>query len=270
MDKRVLPSFGERLRASLILVLLPLAILQWLPLEGFTLTVQLPGFYLAQPIGLRTGSTLIIAGMAASGMNWLIRSHPSGKRNTLPHLLLPFLTTLAIGSILPSIPQGGLWWIAFLFGALLLTLVFLAEFTILDTSNPFFPLTAGGLTLLGGVLFLLVASSLRFIAMRLTLLLPTLGIFTFLLALRLFHLYLPQRWEIYWSAGIALLILQLAAPLHYWPVGVVPFGLMLAGPFYALLLLAMAVSEGNLRRDNVLETVLLVLGSWGMALWLSR
>ncbi len=270
MDERVSPSFGERLRSSLILVLFPLAILQWLPLEGFTFTVQLPGFYLAQSVGLRMAGTLLVAGMAAAGMDWLIRSHPSEKRNTLPHLLLPFLTTLVIGNILPFIPQGELWWLAFLFGALLLTLVFLAEFQALDPLAPFFPLTASGLTLLGGVLFLLVASSLRFVAMRLTLLLPMLGALVFLLALRLFHLYVPQRWEIYWSAGIALLILELAAPLHYWPLGVVSFGLMLAGPFYALFLLAIAVMEGNLRRWNMIETALLILGSWGMALWLSR
>jgi hypothetical protein len=45
---------------------------------------------------------------------------------------------------------------------------------------------------------------------------------------------------------------------------------MLAGPFYALFLVAIAVMEGNLRRWNVIEAALLVLGSWGMALWLSR
>ncbi|MEJ5240109.1 MAG: hypothetical protein WHS87_02815 [Anaerolineales bacterium] len=263
-------AFGERLRSLLILVLLPLALIQWLPLATFTFTVQLPGFYLAQPISLRAGVTLIVAGLAAAGMDWLIRSHPLAKGNTFPHLLFPFLTTLALGGILPFIPGGILWWSAFLFGAVLLALVFTAEFITLDSAAPFFPLASGGLTLLGVILFLLIASSLRFVSMRLALLLPTLGLVTFLLSLRLFRLYLPQRWELYWSLGLALLVLQIAAPLHYWPLAVTPFGLMLAGSFYGLFSTAVALVEGNLSRWTVVEAVWIVLGSWGLALWLNR
>ncbi len=263
-------AFGERLRSLLILVLLPLALIQWLPLATFTFTLQVPGFYLAQSISLRAGVTLIVAGLAAAGMDWLLRSRPPVRGNTLPHLLFPFLTTLALGGILPFIPAGFLWWWAFLVGAVLLALVFTAEFITLDHTAPFFPLATGGLTLLGAILFLLIASALRFASMRLVLFLPTLGIVTFLLSLRLLHLYLPQRWEIYWSLGLALLLVQIAAPLHYWPLAVTPFGLMLAGAFYGLFASAVALIEGNLNRWTIAEVGLIILGSWGLGLWLNR
>lgn len=263
-------SFGERLRTVLILILFPLAISQWVPLATFTLTVQLPGFYLAQPLSLRALIVVIVAGLAATGMDWLIRSAQLTPGNTFPHLLFPSLTTLALGGILPFIPQGPLWWWAFVFGAVLLASVFAAEFIALDRTASLFPLASAGLTVLGIALFLIITSALCFVSMRLVLLLPVLASVTFVLALRLFHLHFFKRWEIYWALGSAFLIVQIAAPLHYWPLSVVPFGLMLTGPFYALISLAIAFNEENLSRWNVIEAVVAILGSWGMALWLNR
>ena len=66
-----------------------------------------------------------------------------------------------------------------------------------------------------------------------------------LVSLRTLRLRLGDRW-CYLEAGlVALITVQIAAALHYWPLSPVTFGLALLGPAYAL-----TKFLGNLARAN--------------------
>ncbi|NTU57181.1 MAG: hypothetical protein HGA79_13115, partial [Anaerolineales bacterium] len=60
-------------------VLLGLALGRLIPSRDFNLEVQLPGFLLALPLDIGTLMGILTAGLAAAGMDWLLRGHPSLK-----------------------------------------------------------------------------------------------------------------------------------------------------------------------------------------------
>ena len=69
-----------------------------------------------------------------------------------------------------------------------------------------------------------------------------------MVSLRALHLR-TGKWELAWATGIALILTQFAAALHYWPMGPVQYGLALLGPLYALTELALNLAEDlSLRR----------------------
>lgn len=246
-------------------VLLAFALTRLIQSPQFTLTISLPGFYFALPLTLGSLMNFIAAGLAAAGMEWLTRGHAAlGGRSNIEHLLLPTLTTFVTGSLLTSLPNGTLWWSAFALVAFLLAAIFLAEYITIDPSTPVYGFARAGLTALGYVLFLILASSLRFSGARMFLMVPSIFVVALLISLRLLHLDGRDRWDFPWAVGIGLVCAQTGAGLHYWPLTQIQFGVALTGLLYALSLLATALSEDiPLRRAAVGPT--LILG----AAWIS-
>src|SRR6266511_3828245 len=129
-NRSYLPD-ADRLGVLIASVLLAYALTRLIQSPRFTLTLTLPGFYFALPLTLSTAMTFLAAGLTATGMDWLVRGHPSyGPKSTTEHLLLPTLTTFIIGIPLAILPQGISWWIGFGVGASLLIAVFLAEYVV--------------------------------------------------------------------------------------------------------------------------------------------
>ena len=109
---------------------------------------------------------------------------------------------------------------------------------------------------------------LRASDVRLFILLPALFIAAALASLRILHLWMGGRWELAWSLGIGLVIVQLAAGLHYWPLTPVQFGLLLIGPLYAAINLAINLAENiTLRRASLGPSIIAGL-CWGLALFI--
>src|SRR5512136_2067915 len=114
--ERYLPD-PNRVGVLAAAVLLTYALTRLVNAPGFTLTIQLPGFYFAYQLTLGTAMTLMAAGLTASGMDWLLRGHPAlHQKNTLEHWLLPALTAFIVGVLLDSLPAGSVWWPAFAVG----------------------------------------------------------------------------------------------------------------------------------------------------------
>src|SRR4030042_3636540 len=85
----------ERLSLLVVTILLTYAMSQFLTLPRREISIQLPELYLSFQFSSSTVLTLIVAGLTATGANWLIRDHPGlGKRNTVEHWLLPAVTAL--------------------------------------------------------------------------------------------------------------------------------------------------------------------------------
>ena len=265
--RRFLPD-PSRVSVLTAAVLLAHALTRVLSAGVFPVNIPLAGIALTFNVNLNTAIAILAAGLTATGMDWLLRSHPSlRQQRTLEYWLLPTLTALVVGIALSTLPPGPLWWLGFGLGGILLVMVFLAEYVVVDPDDVHFPLATAALTALSFTLYLILAVALRSAGVRLFLLVPALFLAAGLVALRTLHLRLGERWEFGWAVGIALVGVQLGAALHYWPISPVRYGLALLGPAYALTGLAVSLMEGNPFRRAAIEPALMMAVMWGLALW---
>jgi hypothetical protein len=250
-------------------ILLAMALSRLLPAQGFDLEVQLPGFLLALPLDVSTLMSVLTAALAATGMDWLLRGHPSIKgRVTFQWWLLPTLTTFVISVPLSILPEGPAWWVGFLVSGVFIFFVFLAEYVVVDPDSPNYALSVAGLTAISYTLFFVLSIALRASDVRLYILLPALFIASALASLRILHLWTGGRWELAWSLGIGLVCVQLAAGLHYWPLTPVQFGLLLIGPLYAIINLAINLAENISLRRAFLQPSIIAGLCWGLAIFI--
>lgn len=264
-DTRYLPD-SNRVGVLTAAVLLAFALTHLIQTPEFTLALQLPGFYFEYPLSLSTLMVVLTAGLTATGMDWLLRSHPSlGETRTIEHWLLPTLATFIIGIPLTILPPGNIWWVGFGIGGSLLVLVFLAEYIVVEPSAPNYAIATAGLTALSFAIYLILTTALRFSGARLFLMAPTLFIAAGLVSLRTLHLRVSQKWEYNWALGIAFVCTQIGAGLHYWPVSPVQFGLVLLGPLYALSTLTGNLLEGIPLRRAMIEPLIALVLAWGLA-----
>ncbi len=267
-QEKYLPE-ADRLGALAALVLLAYALTHWVQAPQFTLSIRLPGFFFAFPITLSTVMTLLAAGLSAAGMDWLLRAHPSlGNRPAIEHWMLPTLSTFVIGGLLALLPANRAWWLAFAIGATLLILIFLAEYIVVEPAAPGYPTARALLTATSYALFLILATALRQGGARLVVLTPVIFVVSSLISLRIVHLDGADRWDFPWALGIGLVCAQMAAGLHYWPITPLQFGLALTGPFYALTILAMNITEEIPLRRALPGPLLILFTAWLVAAFL--
>ena len=265
-EKRYLPD-PTRVSILTAAVLLAFALTRVIS-APHELTIPLSRLHLPFSLNLNTLIVLLAAGLTAAGVDWLLRTHPSlEKGETREHWLLPTLTVLVIGIALYTLPPTAVWWLGFGLGAAILLVVFFAEFVAVDPTDSRYPFATAILTVLAFVIFLILAVALKASNARLVLVAPALFLGSGLTALRTLHLRLGKRWEVTWAIGIAVVIVQLGAALHYMPLTPVRFGLALIAPAYALTILAASLADGNpFRRAFVEPTVMLAL-LWGLMIW---
>jgi Protein of unknown function (DUF5656) len=265
-ENRYLPD-ANQVGVLIAAVLLAFALTHLIQTPEFTLELQLPGFYFSYPVSLNTLMVFMTAGLTATGMDWLLRSHPSlGKTPTIEYWVLPTLATFIIGIPLTILPPGNIWWIGFTIGGTLLVLVFLAEYIVVEPSAPQYAIATAGLTALSFAVYLILTTAMRFSGARLFLIAPALFVAAGLVSLRILHLRTSQKWEFNWALGIALVCTQLGAGLHYWRISPVQFGLALLGPLYALSNLTGNLLEGIPLRRALTEPLIALALSWGVAL----
>jgi hypothetical protein len=250
-------------------VLLTYALTRLVNAPAFTVSIQFPGFYFSYPFTLGTAMTLMAAGLTASGMDWLLRSHPTlDGKGTIEHWLLPALTAFIVGVLLDSLPPGSVWWAALVVGGSILILVFLAEYVAVDPGGPIYALASAGLIALSYTLFMIFVIALHIGGARLFLSIPAIFLAAGLVSLRTLHLRLGGHWEFPWAIGIGLVCTQLGAGLHYWPLTSLQLGLILLGPLYALTALAYSLSQDVPIRGAFAEPAIILGGLWTAAIFL--
>ncbi len=260
----------DRLSALAATILLAYALAHFIDFPSRKLAVELFGIYLSLQINAQTVVSLLVATLTAASADWLVRGHPALKnQSTLEHWLLPALTAWAIELPLAQIPFGPLWWIGFALGGAFIVLVLIAEYIVVDPDDMRQGPAAAGLTAVSFALFLVLITSFRFAGLRLYLLLPALAISSLLVSLRALHLRLHGKWAFLQASIIALITIQLAAALHYWPLSPVSFGLALLGPAYALTNLAGNLAEDEPLPQAFLEPFVVMVLIWGAAFWVS-
>lgn len=266
-QQRYLPD-ADRVGMLTSTVLLAFALGRLIQAPDLNVEIQLPGFFFLLPLNLTAAMSVLTAGLTATGMDWLLRDHPSlGGRPTYQWWLLPTLTTFVIGVPLSILPTGTAWWVSFLIAGIFLFFVFVAEYIVVDPGAPYYAISMAGLTALSYTLFLVLAVALRYGTVRLFILAPGLFLAAAFASLRILHLRSGQ-WEYAWSLGIAFVCVQIAAGLHYWPLSPIQFGLMLTGWLYGLTSLAVNLGEDLPPRRALIEPALIVGMCWGLAVFL--
>lgn len=259
----------DRLGLVTAAVLLALALTRIIPAPEFNFELQLPGFLLAFPLNSNTLMGLLTACLTAAGMDWLLRGHPAlGDRATFQWWFLPTLTTFVISVLLSILPGGQAWWMGFLVSGIFLFLVFLAEYIAVDPDAPYYTVSIVGITAISYTLFFILSVALRTSEIRLFLIAPALFVAASLASLRILHIRLNARWEFAWALGIGLVCIQLAAGLFYWPLSPVQFGLILLGPLYGIINLAINLGESMPTQRAVLEPAIVAGLCWGLAIFL--
>lgn len=269
MDERSYLPDSDRVGVLTATVLLAFALTHLIQAPEFNLEIQLPGFFLLIPLNLYTAMSVLTAGLTATGMDWLLHSHPSlNGRPTYQWWLLPTLTTFVIGVPLSILPGGVAWGVGFAVAGTFLFFVFVAEYIVVDPGAPYYTIAMAGLTAVSYTLFFLLAVALRYTSARLYILAPALFLAAFLASLRILHLRLSGRWEYAWSAGIAFVCVQITSGLHYWPLSPIQFGLLLIGSLYGLTNLAINLAEDQPARRAVLEPAIIIGICWGLAIFI--
>jgi len=266
--QRYLPD-ADRVGVLTSTVLLAFALTHLIQAPEFNLEIQLPGFFLLIPLNLFTAMSLLTAGLTATGMDWLLHTHPSlGGRPTYQWWILPTLTTFVIGVPLSILPAGAAWWIGFSIAGTFLFLVFVAEYVVVDPGAPYYGIAMAGLTAISYTLFFILSVALRYSGVRLYILLPALFLSAELASLRILHLRLRGSWEYAWSLGTAFVCIQIASGLHYWPLSPIQFGLMLIGSLYSLTNLAVNLGEDQPLQRAVLGPAIIIGLCWGLAVFI--
>lgn len=229
--------------------------------QGFEL--PLPGVVFDFKLNLPTLVSFLVAALAALGTDWLLRGRGlTDHQQTLQHLILPALTAWLIGFPLQTIAGGVQWWVVFTLGGILLIIVFVAEYIVVDFSDPYYAPATAALVAVSFALFLFLTIAVRAAALRLYVLLPILSFSIAMVSLRTLYLRSEGRWNIQWAVLIGLVIGQFAAGFHYLPMSPLSFGLLLLGPAYALISLANQMEEKQSLTLIWVEPVIMLVILW--------
>jgi len=262
---------ANRLSVLASTILLAYAVSPYISLPATEWTLNLPGAFFSFRLNVSTLVSILVAALAAVGTDWLLRSHPAARgQRTYQHWLLPALTAWVIGVPLGTLGISPQWWAVFGFGGMLLILVFVAEYIVVDLSDARHVPAIVGLTAVSYALYLILTITVRAAGLRLYLLLPALVIPIALVSLRTLYLRLGGRWCYAWAFAIAVIIGQLAAGLHYWPLKPLSYGLVILGPAYALTSMVGSIEEGRSWRILWIEPVVMLVVIWLMAWVLGR
>ena len=263
-DHRHLPD-SNRLSVLIAAILLAYALGRLIESKGYQIDFNILGVGFTLPLNLNLASTLMASALTAAGMDWLLRGHPhKDAEASLQHWILPALTAFILGLPLYILPFGLSWWLTFGAGGILLLLIFLAEYIALDPSDIRYPAASAGLVALSYTLFLVLMITLTYFNVRLFLVGIIVFITSGLVVLRALHLRTGD-WEFSWSIGIAIIITQLSAALHYWPVQPIQYSLILIGPLFSLTELAQNQFEKIPLRRAGLEVIAGLIVFWAAA-----
>ena len=262
----------NRLSTTVSTILLAYTLTHFVSIPSQDLEITLLGIFFNMRINYSTLVSILVAGLTASGSAWLLQDHPARDKseNSIIHWLLPSLTSLVLMLAINQIPFNAVWWIATAASGLGLILVLIAEYVVFDPSNRFIIPAEMGITALSIVLFLILAISLHSVETRLFYKVPVLSIAALLVYLRVVHLRQKGVWALNQGAVPFLLIGELAAGLHYLPIGSIGFGIALAGPLYALIEITEDLAPGKepLNWEMIFWPGLILTLSWGIAFFI--
>lgn len=268
-EKFRLPN-QERLSVVVATILLGFSISQFIqkPMAGSS--IFLVGILIPINFNLSTLITIAVAGMTASGTDWILRDHPALKgKSTIPHLLLPAITAWVQSVILNNMADTPFKWIAFTVGGIFLLVVILAEFIVIFPEDFRKPIAVSLLTALTYAVILALAVALDSTNQRLIIMLPAVSLGTGILSMRVFQLQLEKDWPVLPSFFTMLVVTQIASALHYLPITPLSFGLIMLGALYFTINFTIGLELGTNPKRAVFESLIPMVIIWTIAIWIN-
>jgi len=230
-------------------IMLAFALTQVVSFPAQMISFSIFGILLDFLLDFSTVITLFTAVLAATGMDWLIQSHPEKEDRhafleNSRHWLIPIFTTLVIGVVLNSFAGGQYWWVIYGLGSIILIAVFIAEYNVVSPGDSNSPLATIGLTGLSFVLFLLLAIAVFSANLRLFIRLPLLAVGAVMAISRTLHLR-TGHWHPIWAVISSLVVSEIVVGFHYLPLLPLQIGLMLVGIAYALTSVVTGIKESR-------------------------
>ena len=246
---------ANRLSVLLAIILFMYALIPFVNVPTQEIAFNVFGVAFNFNFNIHTLVSVLVAGLAAVGAEWLVRSHPNLAANqpTYQHWMLPAFSAWVIDVPLSTIAIGPEWWIIFGFGGLFLMMIFVAEYITVDLSNAYQVPASVVLSAVSYAFLIVLAITVRAANMRLYLLVPAMFISSGLVCLRALYLRLNGEWSLEWALSTALLISQLSIGLHYLRLSPLAFGLILLSAQYAITSIAAAVIEDRPMRTAWIE-----------------
>ena len=183
---------------------------------------------------------LLLAFLAVVGAIWIFSTHPIWRNEKLsflrllPHLMLPFISTMILAIVLSQSARSPIWWVVFVTGYTIVTLLLRAEYVLIENTG----LDSLGYSILvisfsfGLFLFLTIAlknSNVRMIVQFLLLFFSSLFV-----SFRLLTLQEGTPDKLMMALLASWIVTQLAVGLHYIFIPPIQYGLLLTGLLYSL------------------------------------
>jgi hypothetical protein len=228
---------SERLGAMIALVLLAYGLLRTVELPALEAEFGLLGLLLQLRLDTQFLMLALAAGLAATGVDWLLQSHPlaEGSRPGLEHRVIPGLAALGLGAILARLPTGAPLAVGLGVAGLLLYGVLAAEFVVFQPDDPRAGWAALGLRTLSFLLLVGVAFAIRAARVRAVFAIPlvTLAAAAVVWRILVIDSGAGDRRAASYAAATAWVVGQLGWALHYWPGPPLKIALLLGAVAYA-------------------------------------
>lgn len=249
-------------------ILVSYALLPFIQVSAREVPLAIAGIFIPLRINFYNLMSLIAAGLAAAGTDWMLRDHPGfEQRASLPHLILPASAAGALGFPLGLLEASAEWWIIMGLGSLLIVMILFAEFISIDEKDSRYPLALMVLSAVSYGIFFLVIIALRAANSRLYLMLLILPAFFLFLCLRVLQFRVGGRWRFEWAAVVTLIITQFMIAFYYWPLTPIRYALGLLGPAYALIGVAASLEENPDIHRVFFEPVVMLGVIWVLAIF---
>ena len=211
------------------LVLLAIGLVRVVSLP--VLPVQFSALGLLIRIELNSAFVLILlaGAVTVAGADWLARTHPRPPRgwDRLEFVLIPGLAALAAGAVLTPIAVGPALWIGLALAAGGLMAILVAEFAVIDPTDPRRETASLGLTVLAQVLLTGVYFALFSLGVRAVFSAPLTFLATAAVSWRLLRLRLPEAQPGLYAGAIGAAVAEVAWGLYYLPLAPVQPALLL-------------------------------------------
>ncbi len=264
-DREYLPNI-DHLSVITATILLAYSLTAFIQFPARSLDLQLPGFLLTINFSFMTIVSLVVGVLAAVGSDWLIGAHPGiGSARRFHHWLIPAFTALVISVPLNSIQVSPSWWVVFALGGLFLTGVMIAEYISVDMQDVRFPIARVSLSAMSFALLLVLLIAVRGAGLRLYVILAAVIPAVAVVTAKTLHLRMGG-WQLAWTVGISVVVMQIATGLFYLPLRPLQFGLILTGLTYALINLAGAIEEKRPANIIWIEPVILMVIFFAIAI----
>jgi len=227
-------------RFSILLAFLALgfSLLYLIPLESETEVISLFGLWFK--LDFYSFLPLVLALLAGVGAYWVFSTSPRWKADKinfvtlLPHLALPFITTLVLAVVLGQSTRSTIWWVVFLAGYLILLLLLRAEYVLIQEEGEGHLLYSILIISFSYGTFLILTIALKNSDVRMFMQMILIILAALFVTYRGIILRQSSESNYFQPMLAAWLIGQLGVAFHYLFINPIQYGLLLTGILYSV------------------------------------